>query len=198
MLHITVWAQYYHLCIQMANCICLTYTLKECTTRERGTFSNIRNKTISYICMVGNLLFIQTTNHSQRYWDQNMELIIPSLAAARLQRWALILAAYDYISQQMITGMQTDYHDYQWMQKIEKGKNNIKHKANTTVVAAVVKRETQLDIVLSRVLRYTREGWPKVKKVTKELKPYFNRHDNCLLWGINCQKIKNYIILTLG
>ena len=78
---------------------------------------------------------------------------IPSLAAARLQRWALILAAYDYISQQMITGMQTDYHDYQWMQKIEKGKNNIKHKANTTVVAAVVKRETQLDIVSTKIYK---------------------------------------------
>ena len=43
------------------------------------------------------------------------------------------------------------------------------------MVAAVVKRETQLDIVLSRVLRYTREGWPEVKEVTEELKPYFNR-----------------------
>ena len=71
---------------------------------------------------------------------------------------------------------------------------NIKQIQALPVVAAVVKRETQLDIVLSRVLRYTREGWPEVKQVTEELKLYFNRReelsieDNCLLWGINCQK----------
>ena len=56
------------------------------------------------------------------------------------------------------------------------------------VTAQQVDRLTKTDPCLSKVLQYTKQGWPST--VPKELKPYKQRADeittegDCLLWGI--------------
>ena len=47
---------------------------------------------------------------------------------------------------------------------------------------------TSYDPILSKVLQYTKQGWPD--KVDEPLKPYWNRRaeltleDDCIMWGI--------------
>ena len=51
-----------------------------------------------------------------------------------------------------------------------------------------LERATRKDPILSKVLHYTKRGWPE--RVEEELKPYWSRRQeltieqNCLLWGI--------------
>ena len=56
------------------------------------------------------------------------------------------------------------------------------------ILSSQLERATSYDPVLSKVIQYTRQGWPAV--ISDELKPYYvRRHEltlesNCLLWGI--------------
>lgn len=58
----------------------------------------------------------------------------------------------------------------------------------TLPVTAQLDTATNRDPVLSRVLRYTKQGWPS--EITDFLKPYWHHRlelyieDNCILWGI--------------
>ena len=121
---------------------------------------------------------------------------IPTLAAARLQRWAVLLSAYSYTIQFKPTADHSNADGLSRLplpevtlegQSAEATIFNISQIENLPVTAVQVRQATQNDAVLSKVLKFTQQGWPK--DVESDLIPYQNRaqelsvEDNCLLCG---------------
>ena len=124
---------------------------------------------------------------------------IPSLAAARLQRWAVLLSAYHYD----IEFKATDEHanadglsrlplpfnssDSRLLQINSPSLYNLSQLEALPVTASNIASATGKDSILSRVLRYTKTGWQPTEEDV--LKPYQQRSQeitverDCLLWG---------------
>ena len=138
---------------------------------------------------------------------------IPSLAAARLQRWALLLAAYDY----NICYKPTEWHsnaDGLSRLPLPSQDNSL-----TTEVVSVfnigqiqalpvtfqqVQSATRCDPTLSKIAIYVQSGWPG--HVSDDLKPYRSRRDEigmekgCLMWGVRViipNKLQDRILQSL-
>ena len=121
---------------------------------------------------------------------------IPPLAAARLQRWALILTAYNYDIQFRPSDKHGNADGLSRLPVPYKDINdtspatlfNILQVNTIPVNPDLLKRATAVDPVLSKVLRYVQGGWPH--HVSPDLKPFFQRKDElvieagCLMWGI--------------
>ena len=122
---------------------------------------------------------------------------IPSLAAARLQRWAMQLAAYDYDIRYKPTA---DHGNADCLSRLPlpsaapscntHGSTtfNIGQVQSLPVTAREIQKATRRDATLGKVYRYVQEGWPS--QVADELKPYGSRateltvEGGCLMWGI--------------
>ena len=120
---------------------------------------------------------------------------VPIHAAARLQRWALILASYNYKIEYRSTTAHADADSMSrlplpqtWSLKCE----NIEcfflePDIVTNVTSQMIKRQTQVDPVLSKVYNYVISGWPSV--IDPTLVPIKNKRDElttqqgCVLWG---------------
>ena len=120
---------------------------------------------------------------------------IPPIAAARLQRWAVQLAAYTYDIQFKST------HDHGNADALSRlplqitgsGHSTEPRDFNVCQILSVplaytdVQHASRRDPVISRVLRYTQKGWPA--KFSIALKPFSHHRnelsieDDCLLWG---------------
>ncbi|KAK2566762.1 Transposon Tf2-6 polyprotein [Acropora cervicornis] len=120
---------------------------------------------------------------------------IPSLAAMRLQRWAIILSAFDY-SIRFVPSKHNAVADALSRLPLPStlsGENAI-FKVEERLVDSLpithkeISHATQVDPVLSKVLEFVRHGWPQPVEDIR-LKPYFNRRfelsveQGCLLWG---------------
>ena len=122
---------------------------------------------------------------------------IPSLAAARLQRWAILLSAYDY----EIVFKPTQAHSNadglsRLPLRVEDSESkpeevsifNVAQVQALPVTFQQVRSATRRDPVLSKVATYARTSWPD--KVPEELKPYYSRQheigleSGCVMWGI--------------
>ena len=123
---------------------------------------------------------------------------IPSLAAARLQRWAILLTGYSYEVEfkptqnhcnadglsrlPLPTEKDVDYAN-------EASISNVYQIEALPVTAQSVQQSTRKDLILSKVLYHTKRGWPQQVPKTA-MKPFFNRRhelsveDECLLWGM--------------
>ena len=140
--------------------------------------------------------FILVTDHKPLMTILGPKKGIPSLAAARLQRWAVLLSAYKYdikfksteahsnadgLSRLPLTQTTTEG------QAPEASIFNIAQIDCLPVTSTQVQQATRVDPVLGKVLNYTRRGWPA--SVPEVLKPFQNRsteltvEDGCLLWG---------------
>ena len=122
---------------------------------------------------------------------------IPSLAAARLQRWAILLSAYHYEIEFKSTH---DHGNADGLSRLPLKKEedtaystepsifNIGQIEALLVTAKAVQKATRSDPILSKVLHHTKRGWPA--HVQDALKPFFSRRqeltieDECLLWGM--------------
>ena len=123
---------------------------------------------------------------------------IPALAAQRLQRWAIILSAFSYDIKYISSKQNavadalsrlplphsSGSHDDEDIFRVEEMLLD-----SLPVTCKEIKDATRKDPVLSRVLQYIQEGWPRT--VTDErFKPYFHRRDelstemNCVMWGM--------------
>ena len=118
----------------------------------------------------------------------------PTLAALRLQRWALILMAYDYD----ITYRRSEEHSNADFlsraptnvatENLELDVNYFTHTNDLPITAKEIGSATMKDPVLSRVKAFVMHGWPG--KVDANLEPYHRRRDelsvdqNCVLWGL--------------
>ena len=135
---------------------------------------------------------------------------VPEMTVSRLQRWSMILACYDYDIKFRPTGKHGNAdmcsrfplkceqedppeslskHDVYSMYDLDD-----KILLNSTLIAKL----TQVDPVLSKVLYYTKHGWPSDNAGTgpsdnqesnNKLKPYHRKRfeitmeQGCLLWG---------------
>ena len=146
--------------------------------------------------------FVLVTDHRPLLSILGPKKGIPPLAAARMQRWALLLSAYNYSIEFRPTAAHANADG---LSRLPLG---TRHPASTDsiftigqiqalpVTAEKIATATRQDLVLSRVLNFVREGWPE--EVSKELEPYARRqHElsteaNCLLWGIRVVIPKKY------
>lgn len=121
---------------------------------------------------------------------------IPTMAAQRLQRWAVILSAFNYKiryipSKENVTAdalsrlpieIENDNED-----AIYQIENLIVE--NLPITHKQISNATRRDPVLSKVLQFVSTGWPNYVNDEK-LKPYFAKRyeisveQDCLLWGL--------------
>uniref|UniRef100_A0A8C9TGR2 Gypsy retrotransposon integrase-like protein 1 n=1 Tax=Scleropages formosus TaxID=113540 RepID=A0A8C9TGR2_SCLFO len=119
---------------------------------------------------------------------------IPMLAAARMQRWSLILSAYKY----EIQYKRSEQHgNADALSRLPMNDDNairsnpvykVSYLEELPVTANQIAQETEADSVLKRVKEHVMCGWPK--HISEEvLKPYFSKkfelsvENGCLLWG---------------
>ena len=121
---------------------------------------------------------------------------IPTMAASRIQRWALTLAAYEYeIMYRVGSKNNADGLSRLPLEAKEISVPTpgdilllIEHLDTTPVNAKSIQKWTRKDNLLSTVLRYILHGWPS-KCPSDDMQPYFNRRnelstqDGCILWG---------------
>ena len=121
---------------------------------------------------------------------------IPSLAAARLQLRAIILSAYQYDIEFKCTQQHGKADALSRLPLLVEVSSetygidifNIAQVDALPVTAAQLGQATCRDSVLSKVLRFTKSGWPQ--NVSETLKPYWNKRNeltvegNRIMWGI--------------
>lgn len=142
--------------------------------------------------------FLLVTDHKPLTTLLGPKSGIPALAAARLQRWALLLAAYRYDIEYRST---VKHANADCLSRLPQQTNQLHDEVdevkliNSQQIESLplnvdqVRKATRANQILSKVLHYTMTGWPD-KTTAPEVTPYFNkRHeitveDGCLLWGI--------------
>ena len=128
---------------------------------------------------------------------------IPAMAASRLQRWAIILAAYSYTIEYVPT---KEHGNADCLSRLPVENDSVfeqYHSQNSIVnmvqesritslpiSAEEIQKATDKDPVLQKVIETMKKGWPKLRrKVSKELQPYFDRRfqlslqRGCILCG---------------
>ena len=141
--------------------------------------------------------FVLYTDHKPLTTILNPKKGIPPLSAARLQRWAVILSAYNYKIEYKSTQTHSNADGLSRLplvvnndkkQLAEPSIFNVRQLENLPVTATQLKTMTRRDPVLSKVLYYTKQGWPTTIPI--DLKPYWMKRtelaveDDCLMWGI--------------
>ena len=124
---------------------------------------------------------------------------VPTMSAARIQRWALYLGGHNYTIEFRPSAKHTnvdglsrlplpeyptrtgnDEHELFLLNQIEV----------LPISSADIALETRKDPLLSLVYQHTLHGWESYTGDNNTLKPFFSRRDeisiqsNCLLWGI--------------
>ena len=122
---------------------------------------------------------------------------LPALAAARLQRWAIILSAYQYEVEFRSTTKHANADGLSRLPlEVTEEEDALTQAASLFNLHQIEKlpvkhnkiaQMTSTDPILSKVLTFVQQGWPN--QVQDELKPYYTRRNeltieaNCLLWG---------------
>ena len=137
--------------------------------------------------------FVLVTDHKPLTSILGPKKGIPPLAAARLQRWALLLSAYSYT----VEFKPTQQHaNADGLSRLPLPGSNPPTEPEFFVIGQLqalpvtterLQTATRQDQLLSRVHQYVREGWPVDFK--PELKPFecrkqeLSTEGECLLWG---------------
>ena len=144
--------------------------------------------------------FTLITDHKPLTTILGPKKAIPSLAAARLQRWAVLLSAYTY---DILYKTTHDHCNADGLSRLplhtpesplssstpdEASVFNVAQVHALPVTFQRIQAATRRDPVLSKVLTYVQKGWPT--DVKEELKPFKKRQqeltseNGCLMWGI--------------
>jgi hypothetical protein len=120
---------------------------------------------------------------------------IPPLAAARMQRWAILLSGYDYRIEfrKSADNANADFFSRFPLHDTNNENENDEYVFTTGVellplTAGEIKNSTRVDKLLCKVYENTLSGWPEYC-TEAELQPYWARRDElsledgCLLWG---------------
>ena len=142
--------------------------------------------------------FTMVTDHKPLTTIFRSKKGIPTVTAARLQRWAILLVAYQYQIEFRSTNQHSNADGLSRLllkeshadenSSAQASKVNLMQLNSIPMTSADLRQTTRKDRLLSKVYRYTLHGWPA--KVDKELQPYFagrleiTVEDECLLWGI--------------
>jgi len=141
--------------------------------------------------------FSLVTDHRPLLALFNEQRAIPSHSSARIQRWALTLAAYEYT----LTARRTDAHANADALSRLPLKDSIDSTPvpaeliltmdmleNSPVTSAQIKHWTSKNTLFLKVRQFMQSGWPNHCS-QPELKPYWSRRnelsclDGCILWG---------------
>ena len=120
---------------------------------------------------------------------------VPSLAAARLQRWAIVLSAYRYDIQFKPTDAHANADGLSRLPLSIAPEHpistisvfNLSQIDSLPITSAQITTATRKDGILSKVLHFTKNGRPA--NTDESLKPYHSKHQeitvegDCLLWG---------------
>ena len=131
---------------------------------------------------------------------------VPPLAAARLQRWALLLSAYEYDLELRPTAQHANADGLSRLPlsiiadagtaTSDSDVFNVGQIEALPVTAMQLRKVTRQDPILSKVVTFTRNGWPSI--VPENLKPYWTRRNeltvegDCLMWGLGLWCLLNY------
>ena len=141
--------------------------------------------------------FTLYTDHKPLTTILNPKKGIPPLSAARLQRWALLLAAYNYNIVYRSTKAHANADGLSQLPLPTDSSVELLQESSVFNVAQIdtlpftakqLKAATRHDPLLSKVLLYTKCGWPST--VSEVLQPYWKRRlelsleDECVMWGI--------------
>ena len=121
---------------------------------------------------------------------------LPTLAAARIQRWAIALAAYVYDVIYRSTLKHTNADGFSRLPLKDCPKDcpdeasalNIGQIDMLPISFQKLQTATRVDSILSKVVKYTQHGWPD--NVPSTLKPFHDKREElsveagCLLWGM--------------
>ena len=121
------------------------------------------------------------------------KVAVPTLAALRMQRWALLLQACSY---KIEYRRSEDHGNADALSRLPLLEESITDKPeiyrvsyldDLLVDSSDISDKTRRDPILSRVLEYGLTGWPN--HVDREQQPFFTKRDElstergCLLWG---------------
>lgn len=124
---------------------------------------------------------------------------IPKMAAKRLQHYAIFLSAFSY----KIKHIPSNKNPADYMSRLpfeDKDNTSVDKKftictnyidsSNAQMINwETIQVETRKDLLLSKILRYSYDGWPDIKLIDDDLKPFFIKRNeisidrNCLFWG---------------
>ena len=138
--------------------------------------------------------FTLVTDHKPLLTILGSKKGVPTLAAARMQRWALILAAYDY----NLEFRKTEEHaNADMLSRLpldgdttaaEEPVFSVTVTDELPITSQQIREATRKDPVLSKVWSLTLNGWPS--HADPEIQPYFSRRselsveDGVILWGL--------------
>lgn len=105
---------------------------------------------------------------------------VPKLASARIKQWALLLAAYDYTIE-FIAGKDNVFADYLSRKLVEAESSPGEHvnvqvmfiEGEQVIDSTMFATETRKDPILSKVLYFTKHGWPE--KPGPQYFPYYTK-----------------------
>lgn len=120
---------------------------------------------------------------------------VPSVAAARMQRWALLLAAYNYDIEFRPTTTHCNADalsrlplpDDCQQRPSETSMYHVRQIEALPITSQAIRTATQRDPTLSKVKTHILKGWPE--NIPKEIQVYHNKkaelsvEQGCLLWG---------------
>ncbi|XP_022795607.1 uncharacterized protein K02A2.6-like [Stylophora pistillata] len=179
----------------------IAYASRTLTSSERN-YAQIEREALSIIYGVKKFRqflygwkFTLVTDHKPLLSILGPKSAIPTLAAARMQRWALVLSAYDY---EIVFKRSEDHANCDVLSRLPRKGSDLAGEASIYRVSAVdddfpilakdIARETQHDPAMSKVLHFVMSGWPD-RCEDETLKPYHNRRlelsceQSCILWG---------------
>ena len=182
----------------------IAYASRTLTTSEKN-YAQIEKEALSLVFGVKKFhqflygrKFILVTDHKPLTTVLNPKKGLPTLAAARMQRWAMLLSAYQYSIEFRSTSEHANADGFSRlpMQSRNKGEGsatvasmfNLSQINVLPVNAKQLKTATESDPVLKKVLLYTQKGWPE--EVDSSLRPYYRRRnelsveEGCLMCGL--------------
>ncbi|XP_063408205.1 uncharacterized protein K02A2.6-like [Mytilus trossulus] len=136
------------------------------------------------------------TDHKPLIGLFNENKCIPPMSAARIQRWALTLSAYEYkiVYKEGKKNSIADALSRLPLNRV--GKTEVPaemimlmdHMDSTPVTAQQIKAWTRKDPILGQITNYVLKGCPNYRDINDVMKPYFSGKtelsvfDSCLLW----------------
>ena len=140
--------------------------------------------------------FTHVTDHKPLQAILGPKSAVPTLAAARMQRWALVLSAYDY---DLAYRRSEEHSNADALSRLPCQDSSVAMEGEVYTLGAVredfpiltveIAQATLKDPLLCKVHQYTMNGWPETCDDV-ELKPFHNRRNElsceqgCVLWGI--------------
>lgn len=136
--------------------------------------------------------FILVTDHKPLLSIFGPKKGVPAVAAARLQRWAILLSAYIQFRSTTAHGnadalSRLPLRDHCTQAPSKTHLCNIHQLESLPVTSEQVRAATHRDPVLARVLEHITKGWPA--SVPKDLSSFFSKcpvlmvESGCVLWG---------------